>query len=115
MPDSAPLPSSSLASVVPQVTTGAFPSSRKTYAMGKQHGDLRVAMREIDLTPSANEPPARVYDTSGPYSDPDVVRVGDDYYIATSTFEWFPGVQIHHSRDLVHWSLLTRPLRRASQ
>src|SRR6476659_264186 len=47
--------------------------------------------------------------------DPSIVRVGDDYYIATSTFEWYPGVQIHHSRDLVHWRLLTRPLRRASQ
>jgi xylan 1,4-beta-xylosidase len=47
--------------------------------------------------------------------DPSIVRVGDDYYIATSTFEWFPGVQIHHSRDLVHWHLLTRPLRRPSQ
>lgn len=47
--------------------------------------------------------------------DPSIVRVGDDYYIATSTFEWYPGVQIHHSRDLVHWQLLTRPLRRESQ
>src|SRR2546423_795797 len=47
--------------------------------------------------------------------DPSIVRVGDDYYIATSTFEWFPGVQIHHSRDLVNWRLLTRPLSRASQ
>jgi xylan 1,4-beta-xylosidase len=47
--------------------------------------------------------------------DPSIVRVGDDYYIATSTFEWFPGVQIYHSRDLVNWRLLTRPLRRPSQ
>jgi xylan 1,4-beta-xylosidase len=47
--------------------------------------------------------------------DPSILRVGDDYYIATSTFEWYPGVQIHHSRDLVNWRLLTRPLRRASQ
>jgi xylan 1,4-beta-xylosidase len=47
--------------------------------------------------------------------DPSIVRVGEDYYIATSTFEWFPGVQIHHSRDLVNWRLLTRPLVRASQ
>lgn len=47
--------------------------------------------------------------------DPSIVRVGDDYYIATSTFEWFPGVQIHHSRDLAHWRLLARPLDRASQ
>lgn len=47
--------------------------------------------------------------------DPSILRVEDDYYIATSTFEWFPGVQIHHSRDLVHWRLLTRPLDRVSQ
>ena len=47
--------------------------------------------------------------------DPSIVRVGEDYYIATSTFEWFPGVQIHHSRDLAHWRLLTRPLDRISQ
>ncbi len=47
--------------------------------------------------------------------DPSICRVGDDYYIATSTFEWFPGVQIHHSRDLVHWRLLGRALDRVSQ
>src|SRR6476469_6602263 len=47
--------------------------------------------------------------------DPSIARVGDDYYIATSTFEWFPGVQIHHSRDLVNWRLLTRPLLRPEQ
>jgi len=47
--------------------------------------------------------------------DPSILRVGEDYYVATSTFEWFPGVQIHHSRDLAEWRLLTRPLRRASQ
>jgi xylan 1,4-beta-xylosidase len=47
--------------------------------------------------------------------DPSIIRVGEDYYIATSTFEWFPGVQIHHSRDLANWRFVTRPLRRASQ
>ncbi|HEY5913583.1 MAG TPA: family 43 glycosylhydrolase, partial [Verrucomicrobiae bacterium] len=47
--------------------------------------------------------------------DPSILRVGDDYYIATSTFEWFPGVQIHHSRDLAHWQLVMRPLSRPSQ
>lgn len=47
--------------------------------------------------------------------DPSILRVGDDYYIATSTFEWYPGVQIHHSKDLVNWRLLTRPLRRPAQ
>jgi xylan 1,4-beta-xylosidase len=47
--------------------------------------------------------------------DPSIVRVGEDYYIATSTFEWYPGVQIHHSRDLANWTLVTRPLDRKSQ
>jgi len=47
--------------------------------------------------------------------DPSICRVGADYYIATSTFEWYPGVQIHHSRDLVNWTLVSRPLVRASQ
>jgi xylan 1,4-beta-xylosidase len=39
----------------------------------------------------------------GFHPDPAILRVDDDYYIATSTFEWHPGVQLHHSRDLVHW------------
>lgn len=47
--------------------------------------------------------------------DPSIWRVGEDYYIATSTFEWYPGVQIHHSRDLQNWALVSRPLDRASQ
>ena len=47
--------------------------------------------------------------------DPSICRVGDDYYIAVSTFEWFPGVQIHHSKDLVNWRLISRPLNRVSQ
>jgi xylan 1,4-beta-xylosidase len=47
--------------------------------------------------------------------DPSIVRVGEDYFVATSTFEWFPGVQLHHSRDLVNWRLVARPLTRPSQ
>ncbi|KAJ4421172.1 hypothetical protein N0V82_003937 [Gnomoniopsis sp. IMI 355080] len=48
-------------------------------------------------------------------ADPSILRVGDDYYIANSTFEWYPGVQIHHSTDLANWTLINRPLSRASQ
>ncbi len=48
------------------VTTGPIRGSRKVHV-----GPLRVAMREIDLEPSSGEPPLRVYDTSGPYTDPD--------------------------------------------
>lgn len=47
--------------------------------------------------------------------DPCICKAGDDYYIATSTFEWFPGVQIHHSKDLVNWKLVAHPLNRVSQ
>jgi xylan 1,4-beta-xylosidase len=42
--------------------------------------------------------------------DPSICRAGDDYYIATSTFEWWPGVQLHHSKDLVHWNLVGHAL-----
>jgi xylan 1,4-beta-xylosidase len=48
----------------------------------------------------------------GFHPDPSICRVGDDYYIATSTFEWYPGVRIHHSRDLADWRLAARPLNR---
>ena len=48
-----------------KVTTGPIRGSRKIHV-----GPLRVAMREIDLSPASGEPPLRVYDTSGPYTDP---------------------------------------------
>ena len=44
--------------------------------------------------------------------DPSICRAGGDYYVATSTFEWFPGIQIHHSRDLRNWTFAGRPLDR---
>ena len=64
----------------------------------------------MDTSPRIHNPILRGFNP-----DPSIVRVGDDYYIATSTFEWFPGVQIHHSRDLAHWRLAARPLTRPSQ
>jgi alpha-N-arabinofuranosidase len=51
----------------------------------------------------------------GFYPDPSVCRVGGDYYLATSSFEYFPGVPIFHSRDLVHWRQLGHALERPSQ
>ncbi|MDF9842563.1 MULTISPECIES: glycoside hydrolase family 43 protein [unclassified Paenibacillus] len=47
--------------------------------------------------------------------DPSILRVGDDYYMATSTFEWYPGVQIHHSRDMMNWQTLSYALDRPDQ
>lgn len=52
---------------------------------------------------------------TGFHPDPSICRVGDDYYVATSTFEWFPGVMIYHSKDLKNWRLVSRPLNRISQ
>jgi alpha-N-arabinofuranosidase len=51
----------------------------------------------------------------GSHPDPSVCRVGPDYYLVTSTFEYFPGLPIYHSRDLVHWRLLGHVLDRPSQ
>lgn len=51
----------------------------------------------------------------GCYPDPSICRVGDDYYLITSTFEYFPGLPIHHSRDLVHWRQIGHVLNRPSQ
>ena len=51
----------------------------------------------------------------GFYPDPSVCRVGEDYYLVNSSFEYFPGVPIHHSRDLVHWSQIGHCLTRPSQ
>lgn len=54
------------------VTTGPIRGSRKVHVPAPGNPDVQVAMREIDLEPSSGEPPLRVYDTSGPYSDPAV-------------------------------------------
>lgn len=47
--------------------------------------------------------------------DPSVCRVGDDYYLVTSTFEYFPGVPIYHSKDLVNWKMIGHVLNRPEQ
>lgn len=51
----------------------------------------------------------------GFYPDPSICRVGEDYFLANSTFQWWPGVPIHHSRDLVHWRLIGHALTRPAQ
>ena len=51
----------------------------------------------------------------GFYPDPSICRVGDDYYLVTSSFEYFPGLPIFHSRDLIHWHQIGHVLDRPSQ
>ncbi len=47
---------------------------------------------------------------TGFHADPSILRVGDWYYVANSTFEWYPGVEINRSKDLVHWERVKSPL-----
>ena len=51
----------------------------------------------------------------GFYPDPSICRVGDDYYLVNSSFEFFPGIPLFHSRDLVHWEQIGHVLTRRSQ
>ncbi|MEA2944783.1 MAG: phosphomethylpyrimidine synthase, partial [Alphaproteobacteria bacterium] len=56
----------------PKVTTGPIAGSRKVYSTPDAATDLKVPVREIVLEASASEPPVPVYDTTGPYTDPNV-------------------------------------------
>ena len=51
----------------------------------------------------------------GGYPDPSICRVGDDFYIVNSSFEYYPGLPIHHSTDLVNWDLIGYGLHREDQ
>ncbi|MFJ4029594.1 family 43 glycosylhydrolase [Paenarthrobacter sp. NPDC089989] len=76
------------------------------------------------MTASAVDPsaPGRNFSPSalqpilpGFHPDPTICRVGEDYYLTTSSFEYFPGAPIFHSRDLVTWSRIGHVLDRRSQ
>ena len=60
-----------------KVTTGPLPSSRKIYVSPEAAPDLRVPLREITLSSTA-EPPVRVYDTTGPYRAPRIMALSID-------------------------------------
>lgn len=51
----------------------------------------------------------------GFHPDPSVCRVGEDYYLVCSSFEYFPGLPVFHSRDLVNWTQIGNALDRPSQ
>ncbi|GGK91771.1 glycoside hydrolase family 43 protein [Mangrovihabitans endophyticus] len=68
----------------------------------------------MTLTAPRRSAPATIRNPVLPgfHPDPSVLRVGADFYLATSTFEWFPAVRLHHSRDLAHWRELGGALTR---
>jgi len=84
------------------VTTGPLPASRKVYLKGTLFPDIQVPIREIDLHETANEDPVRVYDTSGPYSDPDaqinindgLARIREPWVRARGDVEEYEGRQV---------------------
>ena len=47
--------------------------------------------------------------------DPSICRAGEDFYLVTSTFAYFPGLPVYHSRDLVNWKIVGHALDRPSQ
>ncbi len=51
----------------------------------------------------------------GYHPDPSICRSGDDYYLVNSSFEWFPGIPVYHSRDLVNWELIAYGINRPGQ
>ncbi|MDO4274547.1 MAG: glycoside hydrolase family 43 protein [Eubacteriales bacterium] len=52
---------------------------------------------------------------SGFHSDPSICRVGEDYYLVTSTFVYFPGLPVFHSKDLIHWEHIGNAIERSDQ
>jgi phosphomethylpyrimidine synthase len=104
----------------PPVTTGALPSSRKVYVAGERYTDLRVPVREIDLS-SPDEKPLRVYDTSGPYTDPTAridIRAGlpplrAEWIRARGDVEEYPGRNAGDPAVMAEFSATRRPPLRA--
>ncbi len=83
----------------PMVTSGPFPASRKIHVEGQQYSRIRVPMREIALHPTAGEPPVIVYDSSGPYTDPDhtvtinggLLRLRENWVVSRGDVERYEG------------------------
>src|SRR5450830_1460904 len=88
--------------VTPKVTTGPLPASRKVHCAPDAAPDLRVPIREIALEPSSGEPALPVYDTTGPYTDPDV-SIDVEKGLTRTRIEWVRergGVEQYQGRPI---------------
>jgi phosphomethylpyrimidine synthase len=87
------------------VVAESLPASRKVYRGGGLHAGIRVPLREITLHPESGEPPLRVYDTSGPYTDPEaridiragLARLRAPWIAARADTEAYPGRRVQPS------------------
>src|SRR6266702_2715134 len=87
---------------LPAVTTGPLPSSRKIFVTPDEALDVRVPLREIILSEGAGEPNLPVYDTSGPYTDPDVT-IDVNAGLARNRIAWVKergGVEEYQGREI---------------
>src|SRR5689334_20633779 len=88
--------------VIPKVTTGPLPASRKTYVTPDDAPDLRVPIREIRLSDASGEAPLPVYDTTGPYTD-DTVAIDVEKGLKRARIEWVKergGVEEYEGRPI---------------
>jgi phosphomethylpyrimidine synthase len=88
--------------VSPKVTTGPISGSRKTYTTPDAAPDLRVPLREVPLTEAAGEPPVPLYDTSGPYTDPNAT-IDVEKGMPRTRIDWVRargGVDAYQGRDV---------------
>jgi xylan 1,4-beta-xylosidase len=74
-----------------------------------------VEYRNIEAGPAPKAGEYRNPILSGFYPDPSIVKVGAAFYLVNSTFSWFPGIPVWHSRDLVHWRQIGNAIDRPSQ
>jgi alpha-N-arabinofuranosidase len=74
------------------------------------HGLAEAATEARDLTATFSNPVI-----SGFAPDPSICRAGDDFYLVNSSFEYFPGIPVYHSRDLVNWKLIGYALHDPAQ
>lgn len=79
------------------------------------HKTLFVAMFMLTVVTSFAQETFKNPILPGYHPDPSICRVGDDYYMVNSTFEWFPGMPIHHSKDLVNWELIGYGIHKPEQ
>lgn len=81
--------------------------------------NLLMVLLVLDaFTPAIGQEEGRTFDNpilAGFYPDPSVCRVDSDYYLVNSTFSYFPGITVFHSRDLAHWQLIGYVLNRREQ
>src|ERR1700722_19638692 len=87
---------------LPAVTTGPLPASRKIFVAPDEAPDVRVPLREIMLSEGAGEPNLPVYDTSGPYTDPDVT-IDVNSGLSRARIAWVKergGVEEYQGRDI---------------